>query len=50
MFARVEAAYWRYNAYALGVLLLLFVTMGTYREVAAPVLALGLALLVSPAS
>ena len=43
MFARVEAAYWRYNAYALGVLLLLFVTMGTYREVTTPVLALGLA-------
>jgi hypothetical protein len=43
MFARVEAAYWRYNGYALGVLLLLFVAMGTYREVATPVLALGLA-------
>lgn len=43
MFARVEAAYWRYNAYSLGVLLLLFVAMGTYREVATPVLALGLA-------
>jgi hypothetical protein len=43
MFARVEAAYWRYNAYALGVLLLLFIAMGTYRDVATPVLGLGLA-------
>ena len=46
MFARVEAAYWRFNAYALGVLLLLFVAVGTYREVATAVLALGLASLV----
>ena len=45
MFAGVEAAYRRYNAYALGVLLLLFIAMGAYREVAAPVLALGLMLL-----
>jgi hypothetical protein len=46
MFRRVEAAYWRYNAYPLGVLLLLFILFGTYREVSTPVLALGVPLLV----
>jgi hypothetical protein len=46
MFARVEAAYWRYNAYSLGVLLMLFIGFGAYREVSTPVLALGLPLLV----
>jgi hypothetical protein len=45
MFARVEAAYWRYNAYLLGVLLVLFLGFGSYRELSTPVLALGLALL-----
>ena len=42
----MEAAYWRYNGYALGVLLLLFVAIGSYRDFATPLLALGLALLV----
>jgi hypothetical protein len=46
IFGRVEAAYWRYNAYPLGVLLMLFVGFGAYREVSTPVLALGMALLV----
>lgn len=46
MFQRVEAAYWRYNAYPLGVLLLLFVAFGSYRELPTPVLALGVPLLV----
>ncbi len=46
MFQRVEAAYWRYNAYSLGVLLLLFIGFGAYRELSTPVLALGLPLLV----
>jgi hypothetical protein len=46
MFRRVEAAYWRYNAYPLGVMLLLFVAFGAYRELSTPVLSLGLALLV----
>ena len=45
-FARVEAAYWRYNAYPLGVLLLLFIGFGAYRELSTPVLALGVPLLV----
>jgi hypothetical protein len=42
----VEAAYWRYNAYPLGVLLLLFIGFGAYRELSTPVLALGVPLLV----
>jgi hypothetical protein len=46
MFGRVEAAYWRYNAYPLTVLLLLFVASSAYRELSTPVLALGLPLLV----
>jgi hypothetical protein len=46
MFAGVEAAYWRYNAYPLGVLLMLFVGLGSYRELSTPVLALGVPLLV----
>jgi hypothetical protein len=46
MFQRVEAAYWRYNAYPLGVLLLLFIGFGAYRELSTPVLALGVPLLV----
>jgi hypothetical protein len=45
LFRRVEAGYWRYNAHSLGVLLLLFVAIGSYLELATPVLALGLALL-----
>lgn len=46
MFERVEAAYWRYNAYSLGVLLLLFIGFGAYRELPTPVLSLGVPLLV----
>jgi hypothetical protein len=46
MFQRVEAAYWHYNAYPLGVLLLLFIGFGAYRELSTPVLALGVPLLV----
>ncbi len=46
MFARVEALYWRYNAYPLGVLLMLFIGFGAYRELSSPVLALGSPLLV----
>ena len=46
MFRLVEAAYWRYNAYPLGVLLLLFIGFGAYRELSTPVLALGVPLLV----
>jgi hypothetical protein len=46
LFRRVEAAYWRYNAYSLGVWLVLFAAFGAYRELSTPVLALGLPLLV----
>jgi hypothetical protein len=46
MFQRIEAAYWRYNAYPLGVLLLLFIGFGAYRELTTPALVLGLPLLV----
>ncbi len=45
LFRRVETAYWRYNAHSLGVLLLLFVAIGSYLELETPVLALGLVLL-----
>lgn len=45
IFDRVETAFWRNNVYALGVLLLLFVAIGNYREFATPVLALGIVLL-----
>jgi hypothetical protein len=46
LFARVESAYWRHNAYALGVLLMLFVAVGSYFELPASILAHGLVLIV----
>lgn len=46
IFQRVETAYWRYNAYALGVLLVLLVAIGSYREYSTQLLALGASLLV----
>jgi hypothetical protein len=46
IFQRVEAAYWRYNAYPLGVLLLLFIGFGAYHELSTAVIALGVPLLV----
>ena len=45
LFHRVEAAYWRYNAYPLGVLLLLYAGIGSYLEFPTPRLAFGLPLL-----
>jgi hypothetical protein len=42
---RVESMYWRYNAYPLGVLLLLYVAIGSYLEASTPLLALGVPLL-----
>ena len=47
LFRRVESAYWRYNAYPLGLLLLLYVGIGSYLEFTTPQLALGLPLLLS---
>jgi hypothetical protein len=46
LFGHVEAAYWRYNAYPLGVLLLLYVGIGSYLELQTPRLAFGTVLLV----
>jgi hypothetical protein len=45
LFHRVEIAFWRYNAYPLGVLLLLYVAIGSYLEFSTPLLAFGLPLL-----
>lgn len=45
LFARVEAAFWRHNSYALGVLLVAFVALGSYLEFSTTMLALGLVLL-----
>ncbi len=45
LFHRVEIAFWRYNAYPLGVLLLLYVAIGSYLEFSTPLLGFGLALL-----
>jgi hypothetical protein len=45
LFHRVETAFWRYNAYPLGVLLLLYVAIGSYLEFSTPLLAFGLPLL-----
>jgi hypothetical protein len=45
LFRRVESVYWRFNAYPLGVLLLLYVAIGSYLEFSTPLLALGLPLL-----
>ena len=45
LFHRVELAFWRYNAYPLGVLLLLYVAIGSYLEFSTPLLAFGLPLL-----
>jgi hypothetical protein len=46
LFARVEAAFWRYNSHALGVLLVAFVALGSYLKFSTSMLALGLILLV----
>ena len=45
LFRRVEIAFWRYNAYPLGVLLLLYVAIGSYLEFSTPLLGFGLPLL-----
>ncbi|MEO8463933.1 MAG: hypothetical protein ABI640_01220 [Gammaproteobacteria bacterium] len=45
LFRRVETAYWRYNAYPLGVLLLLYVAIGSYLEISTARLAFGVPLL-----
>lgn len=45
LFAQVEAAFWRQNCYALGVLLLLFVAVGIRSRFETSLLALGLPLL-----
>jgi len=45
LFHRVEIAFWRYNAYPLGVLLVLYVAIGSYLEISTPRLALGVPLL-----
>lgn len=45
LFAQVEAAFWRQNCYALGVLLLLFVAIGIRSQFETSLLALGLPLL-----
>jgi hypothetical protein len=45
LFRRVEVAFWRYNAYPLGVLLLLYVAIGSYLELSTPLLGFGLPLL-----
>jgi len=46
LFARIEAAFWRHNGYALVVLLLLFLTAGIYLEIATVTIALGVPLLI----
>jgi hypothetical protein len=43
---RVERLFWRYNAYSLGVLVLLYIGLGLYAGFRAPVLALSIALIV----
>jgi len=45
LFHRVEIAFWRYNAYPLGVLMLLYVAIGSYLEFSTPRLAFGVPLL-----
>jgi hypothetical protein len=45
LFARVENAYWRHNAYALGVLSLLLVAIGSYMRLPTRLLAFGLPIL-----
>jgi hypothetical protein len=45
LFLRVEAAFWRYNSYALGVLLVMLVALGTYFYLPTKMLAFGLGLL-----
>lgn len=46
IFRHVEAAYWRYNGYSLGVLLLAFVVVGSWFDFSTPVMALGVPLLI----
>jgi hypothetical protein len=50
LFARVEAAHWKRNSYALGVLLVAMVAVGTYFGLPTRPLAFGLALLVLTAT
>jgi hypothetical protein len=45
LFHHVEIAFWRYHAYPLGVLLLLYVAIGSYLELSTPLLGFGLPLL-----
>jgi hypothetical protein len=45
LFRRVEDAFWRYNSYALGVLLVMLVAVGTYFYLPTRTLAFGMALL-----
>jgi hypothetical protein len=45
LFRRAEAAYWRFNAYSLAVLLVLFIGVGAYLEFSTQLLALGVPLL-----
>jgi hypothetical protein len=45
LFARVEAAFWRHNSYALGVLLIVLVAIGTYVGLSTQLLGFGLPLL-----
>src|SRR5690606_41612838 len=46
LFRRVERAYWHYNGYSLGVLLLLLVGLGSFYELPTRLMALGLPLVV----
>jgi hypothetical protein len=46
LFQRVERAYWRHNAYAVGVLLVLFSGIGSFFDLPTPTLAHGLVLIV----
>jgi hypothetical protein len=47
LYRRVEAVYWRQNAYGVGALMLLLIVLGTLREIDARLLAIGIPLLLA---